>query len=82
MAYYGNQWVYGASKKWIESKNMEVTRDSSPSNYRIDVDGGVVDGYRYFLKNGGFFNTTVKKGTLFNRSSTNSAPKVKFSALP
>lgn len=62
---------------------MTATRDSTAnSNVRKDIEGGVVNGNEYFLKNGGFFNSTTPNYTPFSRNANNKAPDIDFAALP
>ncbi len=60
MAYFGNQWTYDSAKVWSESSSMVFTRDNTANkNMRRDIESGLVGGNQYFIKNGGFFNTTT-----------------------
>lgn len=82
MAYYGNQWIYDASKTWKESVKMQTTVDSTAkNNQRRDVDGGVFNESRYFLKNGGFFNTTITQYASFTRTTKGVPPSIDLTAL-
>lgn len=84
MAYYGNEWIYDSSNTWKESFKMQTTKDSTAtSNQRRDVDGGVVDGNgnQYYLKDGGFFNTTTAQWATYTRTANNVPPTIDLEAL-
>lgn len=48
---------------------------------RMDFGGGVENG-RFFLRNGGFFNTYVEAGTPFTRPAGGQLPQVDIESLP
>lgn len=82
MAYYGNEWIYDESNTWKESVKMNTTRDNTANeNQRRDVDGGVVNGNQYFLKNGGFFDTTTAQGAAYTRIANKVPPNIDLAAL-
>lgn len=82
MANYTNQWVCDSKGKWHELTNARFSADATArKESRMDYAGGVKDG-KFFMKNCGFFNETVKIGRIFNRPATGNAPKIDFSKLP
>lgn len=83
MGYYGNQWYYDETKTWKESTTVTYGEDDAGrTNIRRDVDGGVFNRNMFFMRNGGFFNTTSKPGTKYTRIPNGVPPAVDFAALP
>jgi hypothetical protein len=83
MGYYGNQWYYDSTNTWKESKSVSYAEDDAGNtNIRRDVQGGVYNRNMFFMKNGGFFNTTSVPGTIYTRVSNKVHPKINFSTLP
>ncbi len=71
MAYYGNPWGCTADGQWFRPERITLTGDNTARRcWRIDYDGGLLDDGRFFLKNGGFFDTTAELGKTFERPET------------
>jgi hypothetical protein len=83
MGYYGNQWYYDSSNKWKESTSMVYdVDDAGQMGIRRDVEGGVYNKNMFFMKNGGFFNTTSTPGTTYTRVASKVPPSINFANLP
>jgi Domain of unknown function (DUF5077)/Domain of unknown function (DUF3472) len=81
-AYYGNQWVCDSKGQWMEINHAETDGDITSSKaFRTDYETGV-EGNKFFMKNGGFFdnNSVLRKSIM--RNSINVAPKIKLNKLP
>lgn len=79
---WGNQWVRDANGKWTEVTAFKMGVDATGKNkQRMDFGGGVENG-RFFLRNGGFFNTYVEAGTPFTRPAGGQLPQVDIESLP
>lgn len=82
-AQYGNQWVCDVDGAWHEITRAKFTGDNTARRrQRLDYAGGS-DGDKFFLRNCGFFDSTVALDTLFTRaSSAREEPAIGFDALP
>ena len=79
--HYGNQWARDTEGKWHPLTVARFTGDDIASRgYRLDFAGGVV-GESFFMRNGGFFDDTVKLNSVFTRPPHGSAPKIDFDKL-
>ena len=82
MALYGNQWVCDTDGNWHQLTEARFTGDDiARRGYRLDYAGGA-DGDKFYLRNGGFFHTNVKIGSVFKRLPGNTPPDIDFGALP
>lgn len=81
-AYYTNQWARTTDGKWVPVTKARFTCDATGAQeMRLDYTGGV-EGEKFFLSMGGFFDEYMKSGTGFNRSgNTTEAPDIDFSEL-
>lgn len=81
-AYYTNQWARTASGKWVPVTKARFTCDATGhQQMRLDYTGGV-EGDKFYLSMGGFFDNFLKSGTRFKRTgNVTEAPDVDFSAL-
>lgn len=82
MAYHGNQWARDTEGNWHELTKARFTGDDiATRQYRLDYAGGAKGG-GFFMRNGGFFDGTVKLGSVFERNSTPlKRPKIDLDAL-
>lgn len=80
-AVYGNQWIRLKSGEWEEvTKATFVTDGTGNDGERLDFKGAV-DGNKFYLQNGGFFNDYVAPNTPLMRSATGAEPSIDFDAL-
>ena len=81
-AYYDNQWARTTEGRWIPGTKARFTCDATGrQKMRQDYTGGL-DGKRFFLSMGGFFDKYMTHGTNFERTSnTTEAPDIDFSTL-
>jgi uncharacterized protein DUF3472/uncharacterized protein DUF5077 len=80
--FYSNQWVFDTKNKWHELTVATFTADATArKGARLDYFGGT-EGNRFFLKNCGFFNTSLKIGSKLIRESGGVPPNINFSSLP
>ena len=81
-AYYDNQWARTTDGRWIPVTKARFTCDATGrQKMRQDYTGGL-DGKRFFLSMGGFFDEYMTHGTYFERTSnTTEAPDIDFSTL-
>lgn len=81
-AYYDNQWARTTDGRWIPITKARFTCDATGrQKMRQDYTGGL-DGKRFFLSMGGFFDEYMTHGTYFERTSnTTEAPDIDFSTL-
>ena len=79
---HGNQWVRDTTGRWHEVTAARLTGDNTArGRHRLDYAGGV-NGDGFFLKNGGFFNDTVKLDQTFTRPAAPiRTPEIDFSKL-
>lgn len=77
-----NQWACDTKGHWISLSKALLTGDINATRaYRVDYDGGV-EGNAFFLKNGGFFNSSTMLNTKYTRKGKGKAPKIDFRKLP
>lgn len=81
-ACYTNQWARTADGKWVPVTKARFTCDTTGhQQMRLDYTGGV-EGDKFFLSMGGFFDDYMKSGTTFERTgNVSEAPDVDFSTL-
>ena len=81
-AYYDNQWARTTDGRWIPITKARFTCDATGrQKMRQDYTGGL-EGKRFFLSMGGFFDEYMTHGTYFERTSnTTEAPDIDFSTL-
>jgi hypothetical protein len=73
-AYYGNQWVCDCTGHWVPLTRAIFTADNTArKGYRLDYAGGLHDDV-FFLRNGGFFNTSTPIGSWFERPANRATP--------
>jgi hypothetical protein len=82
-AFYENVWVRDVDGQWHECTKARFSVDATGGGrHRLDFAGGA-DGKRFFLRNCGFFNGTVRPGETFVREVTGtSEPDIDIDALP
>ncbi|WP_443936935.1 DUF3472 domain-containing protein [Pedobacter sp. MW01-1-1] len=79
---YNNQWICDDKGNWMELTRARFTTDETGAKgYRMDYAGGVDNG-SFFMKDGGFFNTFTKPGTIFYRPASGKQPVIDFTKLP
>lgn len=81
-ACYTNQWARTADGKWVPVTKARFTCDTTGhQQMRLDYTGGV-EGDKFFLSMGGFFDDYMKSGTTLERTgNVSEAPDVDFSTL-
>lgn len=81
-ACYTNQWACTADGRWVPITKARFTCDTTGhQQMRLDYTGGV-EGDKFFLSMGGFFDDYMKSGTTFERTgNVSEAPDVDFSTL-
>jgi hypothetical protein len=81
-AYYDNQWARTTDGRWIPVTKARFTCDATGrQKMRQDYTGGL-EGKRFFLSMGGFFDEYMTHGTYFERTSnTTEEPDINFSTL-
>lgn len=71
MAYYGNAWARTSDGSWFAPARIRLTGDGTArKSRRTDYDGGLLEDGRFFLKNGGFFDSNAVLDTVFERDTT------------
>ena len=79
---YQNQWVVDDNGKWYSLHKAKFTGDDiARRQYRLDADGGV-KGASFFLRNGGFFNSTTPLNSNFSLPPSTQKPDINFNILP
>ncbi|MDP4698671.1 MAG: DUF3472 domain-containing protein [Saprospiraceae bacterium] len=79
---YQNQWVVDDNGKWYSLHKSKFTGDDiARRQYRLDADGGIKDG-TFFLRNGGFFNSTTPLNSNFSLPPNTQKPDIDFNSLP
>lgn len=81
-AYYANQWARTADGRWLPVSRARFTCDATGAKkMRLDYTGGI-EGDRFFLSMGGFFDEYMKPGTYFKREGeVGECPDIDFSTL-
>lgn len=79
---HGNQWVRDTAGAWHELTAARLTGDNTArGRHRLDYAGGL-EGAGFFMKNGGFFNDTVKLDQTFTRpAAPGRKPEIDFAKL-
>jgi hypothetical protein len=79
---YQNQWVVDDNGKWYSLHKAKFTGDDiARRQYRLDADGGTKGG-SFFLRNGGFFNSTTSLNSNFSLPPSTQKPDIDFNSLP
>lgn len=79
---YQNQWVADENGKWFSIQKAKFTGDDiARRQFRLDADGGV-KGPSFFLRNGGFFNSTTQLNSNFSLPPSTKKPTIDFKSLP
>lgn len=79
---FGNQWACDDKGQWFELTSARFTGDDIAGiEYRLDREGGV-ENNAFYLKNCGFFSTSVPLNIIFERKPSNLRPTVDFNSLP
>jgi hypothetical protein len=79
---YQNQWVVDDNGKWYSLHKAKFTGDDiARRQYRLDADGGI-KGASFFLRNGGFFNSTTPLNSNFSLPPSTQKPDIDFKSLP
>ena len=77
-AYYHNQWIKTKNGDWQPITQCTFSVDATGKNkQRLDFAGGIENG-KYFLQNGGFFNSTVLPKTVFTLENKSTAPVIEI----
>ena len=81
---FGNQWVIDEHGNWTELTKAKFTFDATAkANRRADFDGGVSKNPKtFYLKNCGFFNSSIQAGSFFNREKSGIHPEIDLGLLP
>lgn len=81
-AYYTNQWARTTDGRWVPLTKARFTCCATGTQkMRFDYTGGV-DGDKFFLSMGGFFDEYMKYGSRFERTgNVTQAPDIDFSTL-
>ena len=81
-AHYTNQWARTTDGRWLPVTKARFTCDATGHHrMRLDYTGGV-QGDKFFLSMGGFFDDYTNSGTYFERTgNTTEAPDIDFSTL-
>ncbi len=81
MARFGNQWIRDCQQNWHEIATAKLTGDATSERHRQDFAGGIVES-DFFLRNCGFFNSSVPLNQSFERCHNHTEPFVDFHTLP
>lgn len=75
-ALFGNQWIQLENGKWMELTKSSFSYDATgKARDRIDYGGGVENG-QFYLRNGGFKESNVQFGDVFERVETKQRPVI------
>ncbi len=75
-AYYHNQWARKSDGTWIELNQAKFTGDDiAQIGYRLDYATGT-EGGQFYLRNGGFFDSSVELGGQLSRSPMGKPPEI------
>ncbi len=81
-AYYQNQWVVTNKGKWKPVNKMFLTADATAGKkFRMDYGGGV-EGGKFYMENGGFFNHSAALKQKYESDKTGVKPKIDLKRLP
>lgn len=79
---FGSQWVCDKEGQWYEITTARFTGDDIAGiRYRLDREGGL-ESNSFYLKNCGFFNSSVSLNSTFQRVPSAKKPIVEFDNLP
>lgn len=80
--FFDNQWACDYTGKWYELNEAGFTYDATAgAGVRQDYQGGVTDGGKFYLKNGGFFEQPTPYRTNFKRELKGKQPQIDFKEL-
>lgn len=78
---YTNQWMADQDGNWFELREAKFTGDDiARRGYRKDFDGGQ-ESSGFYLKNGGFFNSSTALQSMHQRSTFGQKPVIDFEKL-
>jgi hypothetical protein len=78
---YTNQWMADQDGNWFELSEAKFTGDDiARRGYRKDFDGGQ-ESSGFYLKNGGFFNSSTALQSMHQRSTFGQKPVIDFEKL-
>jgi hypothetical protein len=81
-ALFTNQWIGDSENNWQQLTGAVYTGDATAkANYRKDYAGGV-EGDKFYLQNGGFFDGFVKLNTPLARAAAGVKPVIDINKLP
>lgn len=81
-ALFTNQWIGDSDNTWQQLTGAVYTGDATAkANYRKDYAGGV-EGDKFYLQNGGFFDGFIKLSTPFTRAAVSAKPVIDINNLP
>ncbi len=79
--FFDNQWISDPDGNWVELTEAKFTGDDiARRGYRKDFAGGADSG-KFYLKNGGFFDTAVPLQSIHSRPSKGNKPNINFEEL-
>lgn len=79
--YYSNQWILDTNNKWHEITVAKFTADATArKDARMDYSGGTENG-KFYLRNCGFFDDSVKTDQTFTRAAGGTPPVIDFKNL-
>ncbi|WP_296699930.1 DUF3472 domain-containing protein [Algoriphagus sp.] len=82
LVYYQNQWARTSSGNWVELTEARFTGDDIANrSYRKDYAGGSSE-EKFYLQNGGFFDTSSVLNSMHQRPSTGITPDIDLNILP
>ncbi|MEN2283084.1 DUF3472 domain-containing protein [Algoriphagus sp. SE2] len=80
--FYQSQWAKSSQGEWVELTEARFTGDDIANRgYRKDFAGGALEG-KFYLRNGGFFDTNSELQSMHQRPATGVAPDIDFTKLP
>ena len=81
-AIYSNPWIYTTKGNWLPITKAKFTADATArKGARIDYIGGKAKG-GFYLKNCGFFNSSISIDSWLENSEIGKTPEIDFKALP
>lgn len=80
--HYSQVWVCDTGGAWHQCNEARFSVDATGGGgHRLDFTGGS-EGNHFYLRNCGFFSSSVKAGDRFERESSGRAPEIDFERLP
>lgn len=82
--FFGNQWFYTTSGKWIPATEATFSYDDTAmQKMRVDYQGGYDrPSNRFFLRHNGFFYGPTKFNSVFRKMESVKSPEIAFEILP